>query len=99
VVVDVVVVVVEVFSGLRRSTPPSNHPRAVRALLLLVLALGAGACVEVKPWQRGDLAHPCMVPEDGARMAAEAGLGHTGDVREGFTPCFSGQAGGGCGCN
>ena len=77
-----------------------HHPPAVRRLLLLlIVALAGGACVEVKPWQRGSLAHPCMNPEHGARLAAEAGLGHTGDVREGFTPCFSGQAGGGCGCN
>lgn len=79
--------------------PARHHPRAVRVLLLFTLALGVSACVEVKPWQRGTLAHPCMRPDDPARMASEASLGHVWDVREGFTPCFSGQAGGGCGCN
>jgi len=40
-----------------------------------------------------------MDPEHGVRTSMSAFHDHTNDVREGFSPCMSGQAGGGCGCN
>ena len=68
--------------------------------LVCVALIGIGsACAEVKPWQRGDLTQPCMDGEHGSRVMMQGFQAHTNDVREGFSPCFSGQAGGGCGCN
>lgn len=69
-----------------------------RVLVVSLITLWAG-CVPVHAWQRGNLSHPCLDPEDGGRTSMRGFHDHTNDVREGFSPCMSGQAGGGCGCN
>jgi len=65
------------------------------ALLLAALTMG---CAEVRPWERGVLAHPSMDPESKHRACADEFLRHTFDVRE-LATGGAGQAGGGCGCN
>lgn len=71
-------------------------PRALLAAVVLALA---GACAPVRAWERGNLTHPCMNPDNGMRTSMSAFHDHTHDVREGFTPCTAAGAGGGCGCN
>ncbi len=71
--------------------------RASSALLLLALVAPAlPGCATVKPWQRGRLAHRCMV------FGAEAGEStleqHAFQYREGAAGGLGG-GGGGCGCN
>lgn len=71
-------------------------------LRLVLLTLGIGllaACAPVRAWERGNLTHPCMDREHGTRVAMGGLQDHTNDVREGFTPCNTAGAGGGCGCN
>ena len=70
---------------------------ALAALVLLAaLAPTLGGCATVKPWQRGRLAHRCMV------FGTEAGEStleqHAFQYREGATGGLGG-GGGGCGCN
>ena len=74
-----------------------HHGTALAALgLLVVLAPTLGGCATVKPWQRGRLAHRCMV------FGAEAGEStleqHAFQYREGAAGGLGG-GGGGCGCN
>jgi hypothetical protein len=64
-----------------------------RALLLAALVFGSG-CAEVKPYERGRLAHPTMLLRDMARV----GEAHVYSIREGAVGGGSG-AQGGCGCN
>jgi hypothetical protein len=71
--------------------------RSVRArgvLAAALLALLAGACVHVSPYQRGKLAHPTMLLGDLAGPA-EA---HVYAIQEGATGGAS-SVEGGCGCN
>jgi len=74
--------------------------RMLRALLLLLLALGAAACGHVEPWvkpyERDRLADPIMAW--GRDPVSIAYLSHVRDAREGSRGA-SGAAGGGCGCN
>jgi hypothetical protein len=67
--------------------------RHARALLLLVLALGASACQHVAPYQRARLAHPSMVDDFASVAAAHMVAIHEGAAGGGS----AGEAG--CGCN
>ena len=67
---------------------------ACSTILALIAGLAAG-CVNVRPWERGRLSHPCM------EMSKRLGQGHRPHVlsiREGAVG-GDGEAGGGCGCN
>jgi len=77
------------FIARRRSALPS-------AVLLLVVAGSAAACVTVQPYQRGRLAQPDMTLERPADLVA--GQEHADEYREASVGGFGG-AGGGCGCN
>lgn len=67
----------------------------MRKIVLLAAALVFGSgCAEVKPYERGRLAHPTMLLGDMAR----AGAAHVYSIREGAVGGGSG-AQGGCGCN
>lgn len=61
---------------------------------LIVVCLGATACVRVPAYDRGALAQPSMAPADLTRP----GEVHARDVQEGSTGGGL-AAGGGCGCN
>jgi hypothetical protein len=66
----------------------------VVVLTVAALALALGGCVKVAPYERGNLAHPTMTPEEIA-----LGLdGHVRAVSEGAAGGLGG-GGGGCGCN
>jgi len=71
-------------------------PRLLTAAILLAFGLFSGACVRVKPWQRGVLAKPCMsiTPDPGEAQLEE----HFFSYREGSAGGYGGT-GGGCGCN
>jgi len=60
---------------------------------MTLLLLGSG-CADVKPYERGRLAHPTMLIGDMAR----AGAAHVYAIREGAVGGGTG-AQGGCGCN
>jgi hypothetical protein len=64
-----------------------------KSALIIVLLLGSG-CAQVKPYERGQLAHPTMLLGDMARP----GAAHVYAIREGAVGGGSG-AQGGCGCN
>lgn len=64
--------------------------------LLVGLALGAGACATVAPYERERLARPDM--ELGRNADARAGEEHATAYREGSVGGL-GSSGGGCGCN
>lgn len=66
-----------------------------RALILWWLAVAAGGCATVKPWQRESLAQPGMSFDATAGVAAEQ---HMLESREAAVGGLGG-AGGGCGCN
>lgn len=67
-----------------------------RALLLAYLAVAAGGCVRVKPYQREYLSLRPMRPA--AESAEDRFRSHYESAREGSIGGF-GAAGGGCGCN
>lgn len=67
----------------------------VRLSVLLVL-LGASACVRVKPYQREHLSERVMNPANEA--SEDRYRQHWSYAREGSEGGF-GAAGGGCGCN
>jgi hypothetical protein len=59
------------------------------------LAMSAGACATVEPWQRARLANPCMVFDaNGGQLTFDT---HWLTAREGAAGGF-GIQGGGCGC-
>jgi len=62
-------------------------------LLLVIAALGAGACQHVAPYQRARLAHPTMTDGFSSVGAAHMVAIHEGAVGGGG----AGEAG--CGCN
>ncbi len=64
-----------------------------KCVLMTWLLLGSG-CAEVKPYERGRLAHPTMLLGDMARP----GAAHVYAIREGAVGGGTG-AQGGCGCN
>jgi hypothetical protein len=69
-----------------------------RILLLIgvaALALAAGACAAVQPWQRGRLANQCMVFD--ANGSQVAYMTHWQEAREGSSGGYGVQSGG-CGC-
>lgn len=68
----------------------------MRRLLILLLALAAGGCARVKPWQREDLARRPMVSD--LEPGEERFQQHSRGSREG-SDGGTGAAGGGCGCN
>ena len=81
-------------SGTAGRTPmPSFH---VFSVLSLALALFAGGCATVAPYERERLARPDM--ELGRNADAKAGEEHATAYREGSTGAM-GSSGGGCGCN
>lgn len=69
---------------------------ATRGLLILVLALAAGGCVTVRPWEREILAKPVMQfdPDPTEVRLRESLLAY----REGSAGAL-GSKGGGCGCD
>ncbi|HEY7291767.1 MAG TPA: DUF4266 domain-containing protein [Vicinamibacterales bacterium] len=65
------------------------------AALAIGLALFAGGCATVEPWQRARLADPCMTFDaDSSQLAY---MTHWQDAREGATGGYGVQSGG-CGC-
>jgi hypothetical protein len=70
----------------------------MRAVISIGLFLFLAGCAEVKPWERGLLAHPSMDQKEPGKKLREEFLRHTYDVREGSTGGDD-SAGGGCGCN
>lgn len=67
-----------------------------RVLAALLALLALGACADVKPWQKGDLAQPEMQFESdplAARLAR-----HIYFSKENASGGY-GVGGGGCGCN
>jgi hypothetical protein len=64
------------------------------ALLAATVLLAASGCAQLKPYERGHLAHPTMLLGDLSRP----GIAHVYAIREG---AIGGGAGaqGGCGCN
>jgi hypothetical protein len=61
----------------------------------LILAMLAGGCATVEPWQRSRLADPCMIFDaNGQQLAFDT---HWQTSREGAAGGF-GVQGGGCGC-
>jgi hypothetical protein len=64
-----------------------------KCVLMTLLLLGSG-CADVKPYERGRLAHPTMLLGDMARP----GAAHVYAIREGAVGGGTG-AQGGCGCN
>jgi len=71
----------------------TRHPLFV-ALSAAALVAVLGGCSRVAPYERGQLAHPTMTPEEIA-----IGLdGHVRAVSEGAAGGLGG-GGGGCGCN
>ncbi len=59
------------------------------------LAWGAAGCATVEPWQRAQLANPCMVfDSNGAQTSYNV---HWQTAREGSAGGY-GIQGGGCGC-
>jgi hypothetical protein len=71
---------------------PRIH-RAARGILIALTALIAG-CTQLRPWERGRLAHPTMLLSDQGRPV-EA---HVYAIQEGAVGGGS-AAEGGCGCN
>jgi len=71
-------------------------PQRRRLFGLLSLAIAAGGCATVKPYERETLAREDMQFEGNAD--ATAGEEHATAYREGSAGGF-GQGGGGCGCN
>ena len=63
---------------------------------MCALAVLAGGCASVKPWQREDLAHRTMVNDEAA--GEQRFEDHSRTSREGAIG-GGGEAGGGCGCN
>jgi hypothetical protein len=64
-------------------------------ILLVLLVLGASACVGVKPWERELLAQPGMSFEAEAGAESEQ---HAFESREAAFGGYGASAGG-CGCN
>jgi hypothetical protein len=71
---------------------PRIH-RAARAILVALAATTIG-CTQLRPWERGRLAHPTMLLSDQGRPV-EA---HVYAIQEGAVGGGS-AAEGGCGCN
>ncbi len=64
-------------------------------LIVSVIAVLAGGCATVEPWQKGDLAAPPMQVEDDSCHRFERNI----EVyREGAVGANGGKSGGGCGC-
>jgi hypothetical protein len=70
----------------------------VRRLVVIaaLAAFGAIGCADVKPYQRGTLAHPAMRKD--ARPEEDQARTHMLGARE-SSQGGTGEAGGGCGCN
>ncbi len=68
--------------------------RAAIVLALLCVAVFAGGCARVNPWDHGRLAHPTMTPGN----LTSAGEAHLRAISEGAVG-GSGGVGSGCGCN
>lgn len=66
---------------------------ATASLACAAMAVTTG-CASVAPYERGNLAHPTMTPDDMSTGLDE----HVRAVSEGATGGFGG-GGGGCGCN
>ena len=63
-------------------------------LVVVAMASASTGCAQLKPYQRGKLAHSTMLLSDTAR----AGAAHVYAIQEGAVGGGSG-AEGGCGCN
>ena len=73
---------------------PERDGRRLRSTLVIVLVLGLTGCRHVRPWERGQLAHPSMTTAGAPPPAAE----HVYSVQERATG-GGGAAESGCGCN
>jgi hypothetical protein len=72
-----------------------KRARLLAAIAMTAAALVVSACATVKPWQRAQLADPCMTfAPDGSLVAYQA---HWQEAREGSSGGLGVQAGG-CGC-
>jgi len=70
----------------------------IRPLLILIvasMALIAGGCATVQPWQRGRLADRCMMFDPNGPQVAY--MTHWQEAREGSSGGYGVQSGG-CGC-
>jgi hypothetical protein len=68
--------------------------RALLVILAAVASTSAAGCAQLRPWERGRLAHPTMLLSDQGR-AVDA---HVYAIQEGAVGGGS-AAEGGCGCN
>jgi hypothetical protein len=64
-------------------------------VLAVAIALAAGGCATVEPWQRGRLADQCMTFDANASQVAY--MTHWQEAREGSSGGYGVQSGG-CGC-
>jgi hypothetical protein len=64
-------------------------------VLAAAVALAAGGCATVEPWQRGRLADSCMTFDANASQVAY--MTHWQEAREGSSGGYGVQSGG-CGC-
>lgn len=62
---------------------------------IVALAVLAGACTPVKPWQRETLSHRCMTED--SRPELQRARQHMLGARESAQGA-TGETGGGCGC-
>jgi hypothetical protein len=79
-----------------RRRAPTHAATQTTLLLLAATTLTLSSCATVKPWQRGRLAHRCMV--FGADAGEQTLEQHAFQYREGAAGGLGG-GGGGCGCN
>ena len=63
-------------------------------VVVVLVTVSGGGCAQLKPYQRGKLAHSTMLLSDTVR----AGAAHVYAIQEGAVGGGSG-AEGGCGCN
>ncbi len=73
-----------------------RRPRGVVLATAAGLMLALTACAQVKPWQREELTHPCMLGD--SRPEEDAAQQHMIGARE-SSRGGENATGGGCGCN
>jgi hypothetical protein len=82
----------------RRSNVTGGLVLSLRLAVGLAVGLGATGCVEVRPWQRGELARRPLRQGVQSDVAEDRFEQHARGAREGAEGGY-GSAGGGCGCN
>jgi len=73
----------------------TNSNRSLVMIIVAALALAAGGCATVQPWQRGRLADRCMVFD--ADASGTAYMTHWQEAREASSGGYGVQSGG-CAC-